>query len=60
MGWATVELLTMANSDYSKSLRDEFLRIVEEDGEKIFVCQDSDNEYVLDLTEIFEKKINLF
>ncbi len=45
LGWTTVELLTVAHSDYSKSLRDEFSRIVEEEGDKIFICEDSDNEY---------------
>ncbi len=42
--WRTVELLTVANSEYSKSLRDHFLNVVKRDSNKIFICQASDNE----------------
>ena len=44
LGWTTVELLTVAHSDYSRSLRDEFARVVAAGGDNIFVCQNSDNE----------------
>ncbi len=42
--WSTVEVVTVSGSEYSKSLREHFLRVVEDGGDRIFVCQASDNE----------------
>ena len=39
LGWKTVQMLTTAGSPYSKSLREEFNKIVGKKGDEITVCE---------------------